>query len=488
MPAASTGVRRRHLRGMGADALAWFRAQFPASGFHGRFQLGYRKSGRAEIWPLYTAELDRMEEFLGEMFVSPKIDYYITANSINGTERKAEQLFSLHNIVIDVDAHSPDGVDEELLLEFLWRVDRDLCSHDGLPPPSSAVLTGRGLQLWWSIVPMSFKCLPWYQEIRDTMLRALKSVIADYGAFDCLSVDEAASRNTVGYFRLPGTFNTKAKKAVRIISAARAAHDTHDLIGWAKQWQADHPGDPNFTAPAWDFSGQYKSTDVYILKDLHTMAFFRVQQLIQLRLLRDREIGEETRNNMCFIAYNAMLPALGHEKAWDKLLSFNAGFKRPMSEEELHRSIDTARKKGGYRYRNSSILSFLGITEEERRKIGMYAPSEPFSPIARLSQNAARDSSRAAVKRDRDAKIRTLEEQGVTRKEIALRLGISQDTVTSVLGRKVSKKQKVMDLVKQGLEIDQIAEQMKISKRVVKQYASAKNLGVSQKSENWLHI
>lgn len=487
MPTASTGVRRQYLhKNMSSDAVEWFRQQFPQSGFNGRFQLGHRQRGRTEIWPLFTAELDRIEEFLSEMHISMKIDYYITANAVCGTERKAEKLFSLHNIVLDVDAHSSENEtpDDELVSDFLWRLNRDLFSRNDPPPPSSAVFTGRGLQLWWSIRPMSSKCLSWYQEIRDTMISAVKACIAEYDEFDCLSVDEVASRNSVGYFRLPGTYNTKAEKAVQIMETTRAAYDTHDLIEWAKQWKSEHQRTPAYTLPPSDFSGKYSDADVYILRDIHTMAFFRVQQLIQLRMIRDNDIGEETRNNMCFIAYNAMLPAVGHEKAWDKLLSFNAGFKQPMTEVELHRTIDTARRKGGYHYKNSSILSFLGVTEEEQRQIGMYAPSEPFSPIARLSRNAARDSSRAVLKRDRNAKIQALEKQGVSRKEIARQLGITRQTVTSVLGPKPSKGQIALDMSEEGLSIDDIAARLNVSQRVVKQYVSKKKMEVSQQGKS----
>lgn len=488
MPTASTGVRRQYIHtNLGADAIEWFRQQFPKSGFNGRFQLGYRQSGRTEIWPLFTAELDRIDDFLSEMHISAKIDYYITANSICGIGRKVEQLFSLHNIVIDVDAHTSENevADDELVSDFLWRLNRDLFSNNDPPLPSSVVFTGRGLQFWWSIIPMSSKCLPWYQEIRDTMLKAVKACIEEYSEFDCFSVDEAASRNTVGYFRLPGTYNTKAKKEVQILEVSQTAYDTHELIKWAKQWKADHNRNPSVTYPPSDFSGKYTDTDVYILRDIHTMAFFRVQQLIQLRMLRNNDVGEETRNNMCFIAYNAMLPAVGHEKAWDKLLSFNAGFKQPMTEDELHHSIDTARRKGGYHYKNSSILRFLGVTEEEQKQIGMYAPSDPFSPLTRLSPNAARDSSRAVIKRDRDAKIRALDEQGVSRKEIAQQLGITRQTVSSVLGPKPSKAQIALDMTEQGIGIDEIASSIKVSQRVVKQYVSKKKLEMlRQKNED----
>ena len=177
---------------------------------------------------------------------------------------------------------------------------------------------------------------------------AIDAMLQDYPELAEFQIDGGASSNKAGYFRLPGTMNTVARRTVLIKESNQNTYSTHDLIKWAKGWKKDNvlpsatPPEPQTT-----FAGQYSDGDVYILKNLHTMGFFRVRQMIQLRILRDNDVGEETRNNMCFIVYNALLPAIGHDAAWDKLLSFNSGFKQPMTEVELHHTIDTAHRKTG---------------------------------------------------------------------------------------------------------------------------------------------
>ena len=85
----------------------------------------------------------------------------------------------------------------------------------------------------------------------------------------------------------------------------------------------------------------YSDAEVRILKNVFTLAFFRVRQMIRLRAIRNDEIGNETRNNMCLVVFNALLLSSGEEKAWEKIQEFNAGFKNPMTEKELHFSFRT---------------------------------------------------------------------------------------------------------------------------------------------------
>lgn len=511
MHKSSLGVRPQYLHNhLDPSVLSWFRSIYPSSGFHGRFQLGHRKTGERGIWPLFTGELEPMAEFLETMHVSQHLDYYITANSFSGTQRVSNQLFSLHHIVIDIDAHdvtsdwerieklksrlgrNPSSLqpppphnapNRDIIENLIYRLDRDLFSLPSPPPPSSIICTGRGLQLWWSIVPMSYKCLPWYQEIRDTIMAAIEEFLGEYPDFEQFKVDGAASRNPVGYYRLPGTVNTHTGTVVKIECCNDLLYDTHDLIKWAKNWSAEHVKENYQPLAATDFSGKYLDSDIYIFKNFHTSAFFRVRQLIQLRLLRDNEIGEETRNNMCFIAYNAMLPALGPEIAWDKLLKFNEGFKKPMSEKELHQTIDTSLKKGGYRYKNKSIITFLDITPEEQEAIGLYPPTEPFSPYTRLSGHPSEKAARQTVKQDRNAKILAMSEAGMTRSKIAEELGIARNTVGAVLGSsRGSKRQEALDLLKAGHTTREVADKLGISIRSVQLYQKNEGAKNAQKT------
>lgn len=495
-------TRRRHYQhnSLSPAALAWFEHHFDPGGFNGRFQIGFRRSGEQGIYPLYTGDYETLREFLASMHVCRTLDYYITANSFSGVERKAESLFGLHNIVVDVDLHAenqcsvgeildlkrrltaanPGRDDENLgydvspdnpLDYFTQKLDRDIVAGAGAPSPTAIIYTGRGIQLWWHITPISIKCATWYQEIQQTLVMAIDAMLQDYPELSGFQVDGGASANKAGYFRLPGTMNTVAKRSVLIKECNQGVYSTHDLIKWAKGWKKDNVLPPAAPPESQEiFAGRYLDGDVYILKNLHTMGFFRVRQMIQLRILRDNDVGEETRNNMCFIVYNALLPALGHDMAWDKLLSFNSGFKQPMTEVELHHTIDTAHKKNGYRYRNETMITFLGITPAEQQAIGLFAPSGPFTPYARLAPNASRNASKKTLKEDRNAKIRTLAGQGLSNIEVAAQLGISRDTVAAVLGPKSNGYAEAAVHFEAGESNREIGQALGISVRTLQRY------------------
>lgn len=465
MTKTALGVRRQHIHShVQAETLQWFDVHYQPSGFNGRFQLGYRQHGERGVWPLFTGERDRLREFVETMHVSANVDYYITPNSVSGTVRQAEQLFSLHNIVIDIDAHELDAVPTvDDLEELAWRMKRDVFDIEPLPSPT-VVLTGRGLQIWWAVIPMSAKCLPWLQEIQQTLVCRLNAFLSDYPDFAVFDIDAGASNNSVGYFRFPGTFNTTAGICSQVLFLASDQMDTHEAIKWAKAWKAEDLVTVEHK-PTDDFSGQYLASDIHILRDIHTTALFRVQQLIRLRLLRDNDIGAETRNNLCLIVYNAMLLSLGPDKAWDKLCLFNKGFKIPMAEKELHQVIDTSLRKGGYRYRNSTIISFLGVTEDEQAAIGLYEPSEPFSPMTRLSNHPARKAASKTVKEDRDAKIKALTNTGLNKSQVAHELGVSRGLVTTIVGSvdKTIRNKQIQELAAQNLSKTQIAKTLGLS-------------------------
>jgi hypothetical protein len=83
--------------------------------------------------------------------------------------------------------------------------------------PNSIVRTGRGVQLWWAILPCYGGAdygisLYHHNKIKSTFISHIARLIEEYGEeLEGLDVDRGASSNPVGYFRLPGSYNTKAK-------------------------------------------------------------------------------------------------------------------------------------------------------------------------------------------------------------------------------------------------------------------------------------
>lgn len=469
----------RFSKNLDESVLFWYDIHFPASSFRGRIHIGRKKNDGFGVQKLFLGEREAVRGFLENMHVSEKLDYYITANTVNGVERTLEGLFSLDNIVLDIDCH--DDADkgwQEQILPLVWRVRRD----EVVPLPNSIVQTGRGIQLWWHIKPVYVKCKPYFVEVRNFLISRINVFLSEYSDFSAFHVDSSASHNLVGYYRLPGTVNTKAGKKVGFEILRREEYLLQDMTAWMaleKGKAAKEVVAPPHPVPTEDiFSGRYLTTDIRLLRDFHTLGFFRTRQLIQLRILRDNDIGSETRNNLCFMAYNAMLPALGHERAFEKLMDFNLGFKAPLTERELEGVICSAREKGGYRYTNKKMIEFLAITLEEQKAIGLWIPTEPFDPLTRISTHPSRRAAVRTAKDDRDAKVLALANKGLKMTAIAKEIGIGRDTVAGILKKNgFNRNAKVAEMLDAGVSVAEICEQMGLCAKTVKKIEKGKNVG-----------
>lgn len=444
--------------------LQWYDVHFAASTFDGRFQIGYRKKQTTALMPLSTHDRLGLRDFLQQMYIRPEYDYYITANSVFGVKRNLDSLFSYHNIVIDVDYHveTRGEWDDTYFLseEFIFRFFRDKPVQ--IPKPTSIVHTGRGLQLWWSIIPVHKSCKPYFDEVRSHFIEEIQKILDEYTILDGFSVDRGASCNDVGYYRLPHSVNTKVGKMATVeISSDKPTFVLQDLVVKVKELV---PSTKTTRSRDLQFTSDFADHEVFILKNVQTLAFFRMRQLILLRKTRNSAVSMETRNNLNFLMYNTLLPAMGEEAAWQRLLVFNDGFKEPMTEEELGGVIVSAKEKGGYKYSNKKIISFLEISPEEQEKIGLF--ESKIDSSMRFSRNPSRNASRALVRQSRNDKVFKLWNSGMNIGEIATELGLSAPTVSKILNfteKKEEKKAKAVELLESGMGLTAISREVNLS-------------------------
>lgn len=407
------------------------------SSFAGRVQLACRGKRAAGIVPVFTCEISEFAARLKGFEFSPTADYFLTANCFSGVERRKEDLFSLHNLVLDVDCHLKDGrVDVSGLL---WRLQHDVFLTT-LPIPTCIVETGRGLQLWWSIGAVSVKLKSFYDEVLDYFLLLLSDFLSGFTLeeFSCFQTDYVASKNAVGYFRLPCTTNTKAKAKVAV-DCIGERYDLMDLFYFVKREKGLLPQEEEgkFVLMAGE--------SCHLLSDLTSFLEQRVQALYQLRGLRSAKIGAEERNNFCFMVYNFLVPSYGHRLAFEGVLKFNGDFLSPMTTHELEAVVVTAKKKGGYQYSTEKLKEFLHITEEEAGLIGLDASEMPHIGVRQQEKLKT-----ATKKNRRDEEILALYQQGFTREEVAVTLELSLPTVRKVLRvHEVSHKQSREETMKQ---------------------------------------
>lgn len=492
-------ITETHKRGgnMNQELLAWYQTHYPESSFNGRIQIGFRRHKETALQTLIIRERDCIENFISTMFIRRDYDYYITANTVSGVKRQKEGLFSLQNIVIDIDNHSEDLTYLHYSIEdLLWRLNRDL--PDEMPRPTSIVETGRGVQLWWNILPVHAKCKPFFDEVRDEFIRQIQLVIKEYSEnsnifsiLGCFAVDNTASCNDVGYFRLPFTYNTKVgMPTLATISENPELFILQDLVKIVKKLKTETLNTshtiPN-TAPILsqddkDLIQRFNDSEIYILKNVNTLCYFRMKQLISLRKIRNCQVSLETRNNLNFMVYNTLLPVMSELMALEKLSMFNKEFKEPMTNSELQGVIVSAKDKGGYKYSNIKMIEFLQITPEEQDKIGLYA-SKSENTMSRFSHNPARDAQRALSKESRNFKIQEMSKKGLSFTAISKELGISVSTVSIALNgvKHIDiEKENVIKLIKKGHTTQEILKQTSLSLSTIKRLKTSIKATISQ--------
>lgn len=416
----------------------WLDLHYPAdSAYYGRICIGQRHRGTSGIYNLSRRNIDELADFVAEMHITPRLDYFITANSFAGVQRDTEGVFAFHNIVVDVDCHGED-VDEtpvELAQAFVWLCSRDLWTTGIMPEPNSIVMTGRGVQMWWAIDPISVK-LEWiYRRVQKWIMDTMEDLRAENeDRLRGLKID-AASKNIAGWFRLPLTYNTKAKRwgTLHIRRASRYNHqDLLDAIPAdytpRREQSREKTGEQMGYIPL-------AAYDADVIHDGTSIMARRVYQLIRLRALRDAAKGDEMRDRYCFAVYCALLADYEPDEAWRRLLAFNSGFKEPLQVRKLAQMMRTAEAKC-YKISNEWIIGQLEITEAEQDAIGLHIAGS-HAGAARRS-NYTRDQIRAAKKEDRDAKILALYSAGHSRAAIARELGVSRNTVGKVVSAEIA--------------------------------------------------
>lgn len=337
-------------------------------------------------------------------------DYYVTANGLKKRGKRNEKnLFTLHNIVIDIDCHKygiskKDRDNEiekcEIYLQELFDNSLDL------PAPNTIVKTGRGLQLWWAIKPLSAaKLKNIYKETAVYLCDQLDEKISKQYYLNFLRVDRAASLKMAGYFRLPGTYNSKAKKWGDF---AFLHEDRLDVVDFYFDKIASCKKNPI------PFIGSKK----------YALADYREHILYALLELRRKEgwVEDGYRDTFCFILFNTILEEYGEEKADEAVRKMNRSFSHPLSEKSLKSYLSTSRKKG-YKFSNQTIINYLCITKEEQDMLH-------FHPSSKREEE--REKKRQ-IKRERVQLVIELAKEGRSQRQIAKMAGTSQSTVCRIL-------------------------------------------------------
>ncbi|MCD7822400.1 MAG: LuxR family transcriptional regulator [Oscillospiraceae bacterium] len=385
-------------------------------------------------------------------------DYYVTANSLKcNRPRHSDQLFGLHNICIDIDLHNSDGSLSQKIFDDL----RYFIVHDfELPLPNVFVRTGRGVQLWWHFAEASSKLLFMYQSITQLIINRLNDIISAVDTLSGFNIDTTASRNVVGYFRLPFTFNTKSRT---MATAEFLTEEVYNLVELFEGYCYDVHSIAHSSVVA--TSLQIQPHPQIGSKQYISLVRKRKKFLEDYCANRDYNIVG-SRDLVMFLYCATIYNLVGVNYVMLAMQQLNSRFTTPLRQSHLDSIYNYVVSKGGLRFTNANFLDYLPfLTNLER-----------ISYNTVKTTNATRDAKRKTAREERNRKIMELATQGMTTQQIAYTVGCSDKTVRTFLksqGFSYSEliKEQVRELARQGKNLVSISKELNIPYVSIKKYS-----------------
>lgn len=394
----------------------------PSTKYKGWVQIATLNKDKQMV-SLGYSDFQHIKEKIENLIINPNQDYYIMANTVNQyTKRTSDNLFSLNNIVIDCDIHSDISLYErdEIIKDFIWRLNRDLFELDELPKHNVIHYTGRGIQLWWHIDSASSKLIFIYEKVIDYIVMILNNFLEEYPELkQHIEIDIHASKNTVGLFRMFNTHNTKVDKDTYVEILHDKSFDLNELLNQLKENEIikEHIEQKE------TLKKKYTKREKRALKT-HKKNSYSALHYKRIRIIEELAKKEDTkgkRDTMLFLAFNSARQIYPTEQAKEVCKKINDSFGEPLKDLEY-----IFKQKKVYNIKNNTFFERLGVSEEALVNIGAYELSKP---------NITRDMERNKRKMEKQ-KIKDLAtdllKSGLTHKEIAEQTGLSLSTIARI--------------------------------------------------------
>jgi len=377
----------------------------------------------------YSGIKEIIEDFTGLS------DVYITPNSFYKPYRAADTIRHFRALFIDLDLKKYSK--QEAVYQVFMLADKGT-----IPKPSMVVDSGRGLHLYWKIEHAPMGAILTWQELEDFLYKQLQFLGADIKATDAARL-----------LRLPGTINTRSQTPCEILTVDNdCIYSMRDL---REQYLKYSPKKSNKKAPVKPLTKAFNS---------YTLHAARLEDLKTLCLLRQFDMtGYRNMTLHCFTYWLGVTqrdPDLLEEKTTE----FNKRFTEPLKESEVRavlRSVPKAiqrfidyeqglrsgqdkrvskdmRLRGGYWYKNNTLIDRLDITQEEQKYMKTiisqdikYQRKNEKRRNDRRNENGLTDAQQERF--NRLHKAAEMRKEGQNQQAIAEALGVTQQAISKYL-------------------------------------------------------
>lgn len=351
---------------------------------------------------------------------SKKLEMFFSMNSFFG-ERSTNKIHSLQNCWVDVDNHNnivTFETAESFCHDLFWRL-----KHDEIPLPY-CVFTGRGIHLFWPLIPCEKKYLSAWSCVQKALIYYVEEVLEGLDYMTGWSVDTKV-QDVARIMRVPGTFNKSANVWTRFITDEHGSPSTIEHLCSAfsiteeeikKEKRALRRLQPDIISTA-------TNEDI-------SAAEQRLAALYEFAQRREMNL-EGVRNTFTTILAST-LATIDPSTAAQKTLTFCKKLQPAQPVSEITATIACCLRYQ-YKWKNETIAERLGMTREEYSLFTKIRVKKAcLSALRKKTKNKTRNESRALRKKKKESlynQIPVLFVQGYSYPEIAKQLGISLSTV-----------------------------------------------------------
>ena len=397
--------------------------------------LKIKENKKVEIENVRYEDLDKIEKYKGQENI------FITPNTMYMPVRKVENIRQLRALFQDIDCEK-NGLHKTEVVYRIWI----LYYQNKIPKPSLVIDSGRGLHIYWIIENAPYGALQTWQELQDNFYHKLKHLGADKRATDGARV-----------LRLPNTINTRSKTECEVLYSEFIEYSMYDLRekylnykSKSKQLKIQQTKNTDKKVIYNRFFNSY-SLHMARAEDMETLCKLRKYDVKGYRnmiihcyaywkgiYIRDEFELESTviELNNSFIEplkeneIKSIVRSVG--KAIDKFIEYEQGIR----SGEDKRVTKGMRDKGGYWYKNETLIERLEITKSEQKHMKTIIGTD--EKYKRKNEKRTPRNEHGLTKKQQELKelkeqVKVLKKQGFSNRAIAKELNCSEYKIRTLL-------------------------------------------------------
>lgn len=408
----------------------FFNTIYHDENFRGRIFFGVR-GNYDEVRIIEEVKLEELDIFLDNLKIYDDLNYYFTVNQFavasDGCKRNNDHLFAINSIVVDLDYNNRESKDYSAIRKnceiYKNLVELDACRNDGIKP-YFFVYTGRGIQIHYIYEKaISYKLKFIHDAITNHIINIHEKLIGQHKELG-LHLDYGPSKNAVGFFRVPYTYNRNISKRIKIqygefdnsdFIRHQEVIDKYKLLGRAtKSNERTRIKATNTTSSPW-----------CIKRSLKIINAIEEYQRDKIKVER----VHQNRTRTMFVLSSFLLNVMNENEALSYLEIFNSRYDRPHNKNRLKTLIRYAIASKDSQYRNLTNKTILEMLELDSEDYGIV-----YTPNYQEEQRALKElrAKRKIEKKEKHNMVVCMLKENKDYATISKTTGLSKSTIKRI--------------------------------------------------------